>query len=82
MLRIETTSDGQTKSIRLIGRMREEHLGELRRVLETPRVVFDLAELTLVDVEAVRFLNTCEKQGVELLNCARHIREWMRREDQ
>ena len=26
MLRIETTSDGQTKNIRLIGRMREEHL--------------------------------------------------------
>ena len=40
----------------------------------------DPSELTLVDVEIVRFLNACEKGGVELLNSWPYIQEWMIRE--
>ena len=37
-------------------------------------------QVTLVDVEVVRFLTGCEHSGVELLHCRRYIREWMSRE--
>ena len=45
-----------------------------------PRTVLDLDEVTLVDVEVVRFLGMCEKEGTELLHCPPYIREWISRE--
>jgi hypothetical protein len=39
-----------------------------------------LEEVTLVDVEVVRFLGMCEANGVELVHCSPYIREWIRRE--
>jgi hypothetical protein len=44
------------------------------------KIVLDLEELNLVDVEAVRFLGMCEKQGVTLLNCSAYIRDWIGKE--
>ena len=78
-MKIETTSDGQTAILRLVGRMESQHLGELRAEVRThrPRLIFDLAEVTLVDVGVVRFLITCEADGIELRNCAPYIRDWM-----
>jgi len=43
-------------------------------------VVVDLTEVSLMDVEVVRFLVRCETQGVRLANCPAYIREWMVRE--
>jgi hypothetical protein len=37
----------------------------------------DLHEVELVDIDAVRFLNICEAQDVEVVNCSAYIREWM-----
>ena len=81
-LKIETASDGHTASLRLIGRIQAEYLDELdihiRR--HRPLLVLDLREVTLVDVAVVRFLITCEAEGIELRHCAPYIREWMGRE--
>jgi hypothetical protein len=44
------------------------------------KIVLDLEELNLVDVEAVRFLGMCEAQGVTLLNCSPYIRDWIGKE--
>ena len=44
------------------------------------QIVLDLDEVTLVDVDVVRFLNSCEKQGVWLIHCSPYIREWMKQE--
>ena len=41
-----------------------------------------LRELTLVDVEVVRFLMACEERGVSIVNRSAYIREWMDRERQ
>ena len=81
-LKIETDSDGPKKIIRLSGRLRSEHLDELKRQMDgdPSRLVLDLDGVTLVDVEAVRFLDTCEKGGTELLHCCPYIREWIVRE--
>ena len=82
MIKIETASDGTTATLRLCGQIDQDHLAaieaELRRY--RPRLVFDLAEATLVDRAVVQFLAAREGEGVELLNCPRYIREWIGRE--
>ncbi len=67
----------------LSGRLQAKHLEELKTQMEgtRSRISLDLNGVTLVDVEIIRFLNTCEKSGVELLNCWPYIREWMSREN-
>jgi formate hydrogenlyase transcriptional activator len=59
-----------------------EHLEQLKALVgdEGERVRLDLEEITLVDVEVVRFLSGCEAEGVELLKCSPYIREWIFRE--
>ena len=81
-LKIETNSDGHRVLIRLIGRVRPEHIEELKKQTgaKDPPIVFDMECVTLVDIEVVRFLNACEKGGVELLNSWPYIQEWMIRE--
>jgi len=81
-LKIEKDSDERKTVIRLSGRLRSEHLAELKTQMDgdQSRIVLDLDGVTLVDVEAVRFLNTCEKSGTELLHCWPYIREWIIRE--
>ena len=78
-LRIETARDGQTATLRLIGRLGSEYLDELQVQIRThrPRLVLDLDEVTLVDGPVVRFLIACEGEGIELLHCSPYIREWM-----
>jgi anti-anti-sigma regulatory factor len=80
--KIEKYRDGHRTTIRLIGRMRAEHLSELEKQISEceSKIVLDLEELNLVDVEAVRFLGMCEKQGVTLLNCSPYIRDWIGKE--
>jgi anti-anti-sigma regulatory factor len=81
-LKIEKVFDGRKTVIRLSGRLRSEHLDELKAQLEGDwrRIELDLDGVTLVDVEVVRFLSACEDGGVELLHCWPYIREWMLRE--
>ena len=81
-LKIEKYRDGLSTTIRLIGRIRAEHLSELEKQIKESesKIVLDLEELNLVDVEAVRFLGMCETQGVRLLNCSAYIRDWIRKE--
>jgi len=81
-LRIQKDYVGSATTIRLMGRIRSEHLQELKEQLATAgsKVVLDLDEVTLVDVEVVRFLGACEAEGAEVLSCSPYIREWMLRE--
>jgi hypothetical protein len=81
-LKIEIASDGDTATFRLSGRIEEDHLVELQAQVHRyrPRLVFDLAETTLVDLAVVRFLAAHEVNGVELLRCPRYIREWIARD--
>ena len=47
---------------------------------KTERIVLDLEEVTLVDLEVVRFLGVSEAEGVELVNCSPYIRDWISKE--
>ena len=80
--KIETHRDEHGTTIRLIGRMRAEHLSDLEKQIRESgsKVVLNLEELDLIDVEAVRFLGMCETQGIALLNCSAYIRHWIGKE--
>ena len=80
--KIEKYRDRHSTTIRLIGRMRAEHLSELEMQIREceSKIVLDLEELNLVDVDAIRFLGMCETQGVTLLNCSPYIRDWIGKE--
>jgi anti-anti-sigma regulatory factor len=81
-LKIEKYSKGPCTMIRLIGRIQAEHLAELEKQVgeSESKIVLDLEEVNLVDVEAIRFLGMCEAQGVTLLNCSPYIRDWIGKE--
>ena len=81
-LRIETTPGQRCTTIKLIGRIRTEHLAELGALLDAvgPNVLLDLGEVSLVNLEVVRFLAISESQGIQLLNCPAYIRKWIDRE--
>ena len=80
--KIERHTDGHHTTLRLIGHLQAAHLEALQAQLESNglRTVLDLDQVTLVDVEVVRFLGTCEQEGTELLHCPPYIREWIARE--
>ena len=81
-LKIEKTLGEHGTIIKLIGRIRAEHLSELKAQItaSVPKIVLELGEVSLVDADAVRFLDSCETEGIQLLNCSAYIREWIVRE--
>ena len=81
-LKIRRIAGEHRTRICLSGQLRSEHLDQVKSELERggPRVVLDLREVDLVDIEGVRFLNACESAGVSILRCSPYIREWMQQE--
>ena len=83
MLKITRVTNAGTTTLIVSGRIRAEQLPDLGRSVEAERardVVLDLSEVSLVDVEVVRFLLHCTMQGIRLVNCPAYVREWMARE--
>ena len=79
--RIDRLSIEQGIALRISGRIAGEDLEVLRTALEEVRVIaIDLAEVELVDRDAVEFLALAEANGVALRNCPAYIREWITRE--
>jgi anti-anti-sigma regulatory factor len=81
-LKIDKVSDAHSTTIRLIGRMQAEHLEELKtQIGETgSKIALDLEEVNLVDVDVIRFLGTCQREGVCLLHCPPYISDWIAKE--
>jgi len=80
--KIARYTNGHRTTLRLIGHLRAACLEALQTQIEGngPRTVLDLDEVTLVDVEAMRFLGTCEAAGIAVLHGSPYIREWIARE--
>jgi hypothetical protein len=83
MLRIERAANREGV-LTVSGRMDAENLIELKNLIDSEaagrRIVLDLKDLTLVDRDAVRFLEQCDSNGIRLRNCPPYIREWIARE--
>ena len=83
MLKIQRVSNSHVV-FTLSGRMDVDNVGELKESIESEtggrRIVLELSDLTLVDREAVKFLERCERDSIKLENCPPYIREWIARE--
>jgi hypothetical protein len=83
MLKITRAANGEVV-FTLSGRMDSENLAELKALFSLEAsgrgITLDLKELTLVDQDAVRFLERCEADNIQLKNCPAYIREWITRE--
>ena len=83
MLKITRAGNGEVV-FTVSGRMDAENLAELKTLFSSEasgrRITLDLKELTLVDEDAVRFLERCEADNIRLKNCPAYIREWITRE--
>jgi hypothetical protein len=81
-LKIESNCDKSGTRIHLSGVLRGAHLEDLRAEIarvKTP-ITIDLTEVCQIDIEGIRWLNSCEATNVVLENHARDIREWMSQE--
>jgi hypothetical protein len=85
MLKIQRTANGDVVFI-VIGRLEASNLSELSALLaeEPPgrSLVLDLEDLLLVDRDSVRFLRTCETNGIALRHCPPYVRAWMARDEE
>ena len=83
MLKISRAANGVVV-FTVSGRMDAENVAELRALFASEgkvrRIVLDLKDLTLVDQDAVRFLQNCETDSISLQNCPAYIREWITRD--
>lgn len=82
MLRIEKDRDGSVNRLRLIGRIESDLIGSIKSAISdccAPRIL-DLSEVTLVDLDVVRFLIRCEDKGIEIVHCPPYVHEWIVRE--
>ena len=83
MLRIRRSENGEAV-FTLSGQMDENDTGELETLIRSEangvRIVLDLKDLTLVNQDAINFLERCEAENITLKNCPAYIREWIRRQ--
>lgn len=83
MLRIQRSGKRQAR-FKLSGRIDAQNAAELRTLIEEEDgnrpIVLDLIDVTLVDRDAVKFLERCEADNIKLKNCPLYIREWITRE--
>lgn len=79
--RIDRLSIEQGFVLHISGRISGEDLEVVRAALEGSRVVaIELAEVELIDRDAVKLLALHEATGIELRHCPAYIREWVTRE--
>jgi hypothetical protein len=81
MLRIQKSGEGEVV-FKLSGELEEDPIAELQALISSHpsggRIVLDLKDLTLVDENAIAFLEHCEANNITLKNCPAYIREWIR----
>jgi anti-anti-sigma regulatory factor len=83
MLKIQRVANGEVV-LRLSGRINAGNVAELTTLIGSETngrpIVLDLKDLTLVDREAVKFLERCEADSIKFRNCPAYVREWILRE--
>ena len=81
-LRIKPLCENRGTRICLSGELRYAQLVNLK--IEIDRfgqpATLDLDEVRVVDIDGIRFLNECQAQGIQVVNCSPYIREWMLQE--
>lgn len=85
MLRIQRSENGKVV-FTLSGQMDNESIAELETLINAEAngrpMALSLKDLTLVNEDAVVFLERCESNGITLEQCPPYIREWINRQRQ
>ena len=78
-LRIDRHAFGKQVVLQLVGNLRSEHLDELKQQIKAAGsdLVLDVGAVALISVEGVRFLNSCEDDGIAIKNASPYISKWM-----
>ena len=83
MLRIQRSANEEVV-FTVSGQMDDESIAELETLINSEvngrRIVLDLKDLTLVNENAISFLERCEANSITLKNCPAYIREWITRQ--
>jgi hypothetical protein len=83
MWRIRRIEEGVPLKLGLSGRILENQLAEFHRALSGEsagrKMQLDLSAVTLIDQGIVKYLAYLEANGVDLVNCAPYLREWIDR---
>jgi hypothetical protein len=82
MFKIERDSGGSVANFRLIGHIQSDGIACIRKAMDGGCAckILDVREVNLVDLGVIRFLISCEDEGIELAQCPPWVREWMVRE--
>jgi len=79
--RIDRLSTEQGLVLHISGRIAAEAVEVVRAALdEFPVVAIEIADVEVVDGDAVKLLAHTEAEGIELRNCPAYIREWITKE--
>jgi anti-anti-sigma regulatory factor len=78
-LRIDRHTLGKWVILKLIGSLRIEHIQELKAQIKAGSgdIVLDVGAITVIGVEGIRFLNSCQNEGIAITNASPYISEWM-----
>jgi anti-anti-sigma regulatory factor len=80
VLKIQRSSNGQVV-FTISGRIAEDDTADLETLINEESkvrpIVLDLKDVTIVNQDAVNFLERCEADGITLKNCPAYIREWI-----
>jgi len=78
--RIERSTKERGVTFVLSGEVDSDHVGELEALMaaDSNRLVsLDLADVTLVNRDAMKFLARVEASGAVLVNCPEYVRSWI-----
>ena len=78
--RIQRSTSAPGVTFFLSGEVDSRHVAELEALMaaESNRLVcLDLADVTLVNREAIEFLAGVEAAGAALINCPEYVRSWI-----
>jgi hypothetical protein len=80
--KIEKIAPANRLTIKLSGQLDVDCLAELEAQIASGvgRIELEMKEVTLVDIDVVRFLVKCQARGIRLRGCSAYISDWMRRE--
>ena len=78
--RIERSTNARGVTFALSGEIDGDHVTELEALMadvSNHPVILDLADVTLVNREAIGFLAGVETAGATLINCPEYVRSWI-----
>jgi hypothetical protein len=83
VLKIQRSSNGQVV-FTISGRIGEDDTADLETLIRSESkvrpIALDLKDVTIVNQDAVNFLERCEADGITLKNCPAYIRQWITRQ--